>query len=67
MDPVTLTIYNLKGEKVRILADGRMAGGSHKAVWDGLDAGGVPVPSGVYVYRLEAGDRMLSKRMVLMR
>jgi endo-1,4-beta-xylanase len=67
MESVTLTVYNLKGEMIRTLADGRVSGGSHLAVWDGLDDGGLPMPSGVYVVRLEAGNRSTSKRMVLIR
>jgi hypothetical protein len=64
---VTLNVYNLKGEKVRTLTDGMVPAGNHKAVWDGLDSNGVAVSSGVYVYRLEAGDLTLSRRMALMR
>jgi flagellar hook assembly protein FlgD len=65
---VTLTVFNLRGEKVRTLADGMMPAGSHKAVWDGLDSNGAAVSSGVYVYRLDAGGgKTSSRRMVLMR
>jgi len=63
---VTLTVFNLKGERIRTLADGTVPEGNHKAVWDGLDSGGVTVPSGVYVYRLEAGGKTSSRRMALL-
>jgi len=64
---VTLSVYNLKGEKVRTLTDGTVPAGNHKAVWDGLDSNGAAVSSGVYVYRLEAGGQTSSRRMALMR
>jgi endo-1,4-beta-xylanase len=64
---VTLGVYNLRGEKIRVLADEAVPAGSHRASWDGLDSGGNAAPSGVYVARLSAGDRTQSMRMVLMR
>jgi hypothetical protein len=47
--------------------DGIRGPGSHEAVWDGRDAGGISVGSGVYLYRLRAGDREESRKMVLLK
>jgi hypothetical protein len=50
--PVTLTIYNIMGQKVVTLVDEVQQAGEHKVVWDAGD-----VSSGVYFGRLEAGDK----------
>jgi hypothetical protein len=64
---VTLSVFNLLGQELRtILADLR-GGGSHTAVWDGLDGAGREVPSGTYIYRLSAGRFQESRRMMLVR
>jgi len=62
-----LTIYNLLGGKVTTLVDENMKAGSHKITWTGRDDNGRTVPSGVYLYRLSAGDRDITKRMVLIK
>jgi endoglucanase len=64
---VTLTVYNLKGELIRKLVDGAVPAGNHMAVWNGLDSNDTTVPSGVYIYRLDAGGLTSSRRLVLMR
>ncbi len=64
---VTLEIFNMLGQKVRTLANGRKAAGSHEVIWDGADNAGQQVSSGIYFYRLEAGDFVDTKRMLLVR
>ncbi len=59
---VTLTVHNILGEEVAKLAGGEHPAGRFKAVWD---AGGFP--SGVYFYRLNAGDHVEAKSMILVR
>lgn len=53
---VRMTLYNLLGQQVRILADGTMAAGSHRVIWDGKDDGGRDVPAGVYLYNMIVND-----------
>ena len=65
--PVNLAVCDVHGRHVRTLADGRRAAGSHEIVWDGRDAQGRPVASGVYLCRLRGGSRTLVRRMVLLR
>jgi hypothetical protein len=65
--PVELSIFNAIGGKVRTLAQGSQGAGSHRAAWDGKDQAGKPVPSGVYLYRLTAGNEQAVKRLVVMR
>ena len=50
---VTLSIYNMRGQLVRILVSGPRSAGRHKAQWDGQNEQGSHVATGVYVYRLE--------------
>jgi hypothetical protein len=51
---VTLKVFNLLGQEVATLVSGTLAQGSHDAAWNGRDAAGRAVASGVYFYRLEA-------------
>lgn len=64
---VRLAIYGLSGQLVRSLFSGPLGPGSHEVRWDGRDASGVPVGSGVYVCRLEVPDRVWSRRMTLLK
>jgi len=62
-----LVIYNILGERVTTLIDRNLAAGSYTLEWDGTNAQGEPVASGVYVYRLQSGDYTTSRKMVLTR
>ncbi len=64
---VHLTIYNLLGQKVRTLVEGRNFPGSFTVQWNGVDDGGSAVASGVYLYRLVVGGESQTKRLVLMK
>jgi flagellar hook assembly protein FlgD len=64
---VTLAIYNVVGEKVRILEQGQKPAGSYKAIWDGRNDQGEMVANGFYIYRLTAGTFTAVKRMVFMK
>jgi hypothetical protein len=65
--PVSLKIYNILGQSVRTLVDQRQTGGKHEILWDGKDNSGKDVASGVYFYRLKAGESIETRRMVLIR
>ncbi|RMH80309.1 MAG: T9SS C-terminal target domain-containing protein, partial [Calditrichaeota bacterium] len=65
---VELKIYDVLGREVKTLVNRRLAPGRYTVQWDGTDAAGQPVASGVYLYRLTAGNRMsLTRKMVLLR
>ena len=64
---VRLAIYNLLGQEVRVLVDERKEAGSFTAAWDGTDALGRRVGSGVYLYRMQAGGFSATKRMLLLK
>ena len=61
---VTLSIYDVEGNRVRTLVDGMTDGGYQDRIWDGRDANGNQVGSGVYFCRLAAGGRTLTRKMV---
>jgi hypothetical protein len=63
---VELAIFNLLGQKVRVLVDGAHTTGSYEVRWDGTDDFGNQVSSGIYVYRLKAAGFTDSKKMVLL-
>ncbi len=66
--PVRLTIYNLKGEKIRTVFEGYVeADMVQSAYWDGKDENGKTVATGVYLYRLKTNSTSYSKRMLLMK
>ncbi len=65
--PVRLAVYSVRGELVRVLADGERAPGPYEATWDGRDERGAPVTSGIYFYHLRAGTYSASRRMVLLK
>ena len=64
---VTLEIYNILGQLVRVLVDEERASGSYTVYWDGSDKNGRPVSSGIYFYKLDAGDFTEVKKMVLLK
>lgn len=64
---VALDIYNLLGEKVKSLVSESQPAGYHSIDWNGTDENGNPAPTGIYVYRLQAGRFVATKRMVLMK
>ena len=64
---VTLSVYNILGQKVRVLVDEYQSAGNKSVKWDGKDEQGQDVTSGVYFYRIQAGDFAQSKKMVLLK
>lgn len=64
---VELAVYDVAGRRVRGLVSRFEEPGMHRAIWDGRDEAGMPVPSGVYYYRLEIGKTVLGRKMVLMK
>ena len=61
---VDLTIYNILGQPLRRVWTGPLAAGEHRLIWDGRDAQGQPVATGVYVYRVQVGEQTRTRKMV---
>lgn len=64
---VQLAVYSITGRLIRRLVSGERNGGVFDMRWDGRDAEGRPVPSGTYLYRLQAGSRTLTKSLTIIR
>jgi choice-of-anchor B domain-containing protein len=64
---VALSIFDVAGHRVRALLDQDLPAGLHEAAWDGRDDAGQAVASGVYLYRMQAGARTETRRMVLLK
>jgi len=64
---VSLNIYNIKGQKVKQLINDQVSAGQHTIVWNGLDDDGKSVTSGVYFYKLKAGNFEQTRKMILMK
>ena len=62
----TLTVHDLAGRQVRTLAEGAFAAGDQSFAWNGRDAAGRSLPSGVYLVRLRGGGVELRHKIVLM-
>jgi predicted outer membrane repeat protein len=64
---VTLNIYNIKGQKVKQLVSHQRSAGQHSVVWNGTDDSGKSVSSGIYFYKLKAGDFQKVRKMILIK
>jgi len=66
---VEINVYNVRGQKVRTLLDGSRGfeAGIHSVDWDGRDDNGNQMSSGIYFYRMTAGDFRETRRMLLLK
>jgi hypothetical protein len=65
--PVTARVYSMDGRQVAVIEDRTFAPGSHELAWDGRDAHGRRVNSGLYFLRLEAGDLSQTQKVMVIR
>ncbi|MEX0845794.1 MAG: right-handed parallel beta-helix repeat-containing protein, partial [Balneolaceae bacterium] len=64
---VSLIVYNILGQKVKTVVNDVYQAGRHKAVWDGTNDAGMQVSTGVYIYRIQAGDIVQSKKLTFIK
>lgn len=64
---VSIEVYNILGQKVRTLVDDTRDAASYVEVWDGRSDGGAQVSSGIYFYKMVAGDYSATKKAVLLK
>ncbi len=65
--PVSIEVYNLKGQLVRTLVNEVKTAGNYSVVWNGRDSHNQPVSSGVYFYKMNAGKYSNTKKMIMMK
>ncbi|NQV14832.1 T9SS type A sorting domain-containing protein [bacterium] len=64
---ISLSIFDERGRKVRILLQREANPGSHSIFWDALDEDGSVLPSGVYLAQLRSGETQVSKKLLLLK
>lgn len=64
---VVLKIFNILGQEVRTVVYEKQSAGVKTVKWDGKNNSGQKVSTGIYIYRLQAGNKILSKKMLLLR
>lgn len=64
---VNLSIYNIKGQKIKTLLNKKAEVGKHHIEWDGTDNNDQAVSSGVYLYKLNTSYQTMTKRMILLK
>lgn len=65
--PVTITVYNILGQRIATLVDRELPAGSHAVDWNGRTRHSKALSSGVYLYRIQAGNRTQTGRMTIVR
>ena len=63
---IELSIFNIKGQKVKQLVSDQLASGEHSVVWDGRDENNHPVGSGIYFYKLEVNNKNIAIKKCLL-
>jgi hypothetical protein len=64
---VTITIYNMLGRKVKTLVNPTQDAGFKSMIWNATNDFGKPVSAGVYLYKIQAGEFVQTKKMVLLK
>ncbi|MFZ1685229.1 MAG: S8 family serine peptidase [Candidatus Zixiibacteriota bacterium] len=64
---VTVEVFNILGQRVVTLFDGDKAAGTYTVTWNSRDESGNAVSSGIYFYRLVAGETVINKKMMLLK
>ena len=64
---VRLVIYNVTGQLVRVVLDEERPAGSFEITWDGNNRTGIQVPSGMYFYKMTAGEFVDTKKMLMVK
>lgn len=62
-----VVMYNILGQEVRVLQNGLVRAGNHKFVWDGKNASGELAASGLYFYRIRAGEHSATGKVLFLR
>lgn len=63
---IILSIYNIKGQKIKTLIDDEIGKGNHSIIWNGVDEAGKPIGSGLYFYKLNVNGKTESVKKCLL-
>ena len=64
---INLSIYNLKGQKVKTLLNEYKEAGKHQVVWNGRDESNKRAASGLYLYKIISGKETVTRKMLLLK
>jgi hypothetical protein len=64
---IELSVFNVKGQKVKTLKKGNLTKGVHAVIWNGKDTNNNTCASGVYFYRLNVGNKTFNKKMLMIK
>jgi flagellar hook assembly protein FlgD len=64
---VELKVYNVSGQEVATLVQEKLAAGTYTVQWNGKTNTGQPATSGMYLYRLRSENKLVSKKLLLLR
>ncbi len=64
---INLSIFNIKGQKIKTLINCYLEKGNHSIIWDGSDNFGNSISSGVYLYKLKTKNHQITNRMLLLK
>ena len=64
---ISISIYNIKGQKVKTLVTGTQPAGSYNVTWNGKDESGKDVTSGIYFYKLKTQNNEITRKMLLLK
>ena len=65
--PVKIVIYDTRGRIVKEFVDDHQSPGFHSLQWNATNNSGQPVSSGVYLYSIQSGDLIQSKKMIFLK
>jgi flagellar hook assembly protein FlgD len=64
---VNITIYDILGMKVKTVVNTTQDAGYKSVIWDATNNNGEPISAGVYLYQIQAGEFVQTKKMVLLK
>ena len=64
---VNITVYDIMGRIVKTLINGSQTAGYKSLIWDATNDYGKPVSAGIYLYQIQAGEYISTKKMVLLK
>ena len=64
---ITLEVFDVSGRKIKTLINSQQNAGYKTVMWNGTNDAGMPVSTGMYIYSLRSGDKVINKRMTFMK